>query len=142
MDVKKKNPVGRPKKKNPVGRPSKYKNENCEIILELMREGASKVEVCAALGISFETLYDWTDEESPRFKKEFSGTLKKGELLSQAWWEKEGRKNLKDRDFNFTGWYMNMKNRFRKSPVKWSDKSELEHSGKIHGITVTTNVID
>ena len=51
---------------------------------------------------------------------------KKGLDLSQAWWEGKGRQNLENRDFNFVGWFMQMKNRFRHD---WKDKHEVEHTG-------------
>lgn len=96
------------------------------IILELMEQGASKVEVCAAISICNDTLIEWCKPESKYYNKELSETIKKGERLSQAWWEANGRKNLENPKFNYTGWYMNMKNRF-----KWADKTEVEHTGNI-----------
>ena len=53
-------------------------------------------------------------------EEEFSGTVKRGRQLSASWWEKIGRKNLENKDFSFTGWYMNMKNRF-----KWKDRHDV-----------------
>jgi len=102
-----------------VGRPSKYRPEMLKAIDELMSEGASLIEVSVALDIDDNTLYDWINEASPRFKQEFSDAIKKGVKKSQAWWERNGRTNLKSREFSYTGWYMNMKNRFG-----WSDKQE------------------
>ena len=104
-----------------VGRPTKYKPEMCKTVLELMKEGASQEEVCGHLDIARETFYRWKDEN-----KEFSDTIKRGVRLSQAWWEKEGRTSLRDREFNYTGWYMNMKNRF-----KWADKKEPNNEGSV-----------
>lgn len=106
----------------PAGRPTVY---NAKVMLpkviELMSEGASLIEVAPALGIDKSTLSDWTDEKSPRFNQEFSSTIKKGIDLSNAWWERNGRKNLKNKDFNYVGWYMNMRNRFG-----WADKQEIK----------------
>ena len=106
---------------NKVGRPTKYKPQMCETILELMKEGASLDEVRGELDISKDTLYRWKEDN-----EDFSDSIKRGIRMSQAWWEKQGRISLRDRDFNYTGWYMNMKNRF-----KWSDKKEFNNEGSI-----------
>lgn len=108
------------------GRPSKYRKEMCQQAIDLMKEGASKIEVCAEIGITTETLYDWCNPDSDRFHPDFSDAIKNGMELCQAWWEKQGRTNLVGKyqgdSFNSTLWYMNMKNRF-----KWADKHV--HSG-------------
>lgn len=99
-------------------------------VLELYKEGAADAEVKAFIyelrGSFSNDLWDrWLDEE-----EQFSETIKVGRLLSEAWWTRQGRKNLAFKDFNYTGWYMNMKNRFG-----WKDKQEIdqktEHSGNI-----------
>ncbi len=109
--------------KNLGGRPTKFRSKMCDVVIELMSEGASQVEVAAELGICNGTLHDWK-----KTNNEFSDAIKRGIQRSNAWWEKEGRKNLQNKDFSYTGWYMNMKNRFG-----WRDKTETEHSG---GMTV------
>lgn len=106
-------------KKHPGGRPTKYVPKMCEKVIELMSEGASKTEVAAELGICWDTFGRWQNEN-----EEFSEACKKGEKLSEAWWQRIARENLiyhpKSSQLNATLWYMNMKNRFG-----WRDKQEL-----------------
>ena len=104
-----------------MARPTKYKPSMCKVVIDLMQEGDSQQEVLAVLDISNDTFYRWKKEN-----EEFSETIKRGVQLSQGWWERQGRVSLKDREFNYTGWYMNMKNRF-----KWADKQEVKQEGNI-----------
>lgn len=114
-------PAGRPKE-DISSLPDEWYNE----VLELYGEGASDVEIKVLIykwrGSYSNDLWDrWMKEES-----EFSETIKTGRFLSEAWWAKSGRTNLKDKDFSFTGWYMNMKNRFG-----WRDKTEVDQKTTI-----------
>ena len=98
--------------------------EWCDIVVDMMTEGASKAEVCAALpdkntiklGICWDTFSD-----AMKNHPEFSEAVKKGLQLGQAWWEEQGRTNLQNGKFNYTGWFMQIKNRF---PKDWRDKQE------------------
>lgn len=109
----------------PVGRPTKYKEEYCEQIIKFMKDGSSKVEFCAEIGIVYDTFLDWK-EKYPAF----SESIKKADLVCQAWWEKNGRKATfgEVEGFNSTGFIFQMKNRF---PRDYKDKQEVEHSGEI-----------
>ena len=98
------------------GRPTKYRSEMCTILEEMMREGASQIEVMAEIDITEDTFYRWKKEN-----EEFSESVARGKLLSQAWWERIGRVNLENTKFNYRGWYMNMKNRFQ-----WTDKTDIK----------------
>lgn len=113
-----------------AGRPSISLNdlpENwIEIMISLSEEGASIIELAVELGISRDTFYEISKRE-----EEFSDTVKKCKDLSEAWWTRKGRKNLENKDFNYTGWYMNMKNRFG-----WTDKQEIDHTTKGSAISV------
>lgn len=104
-------------------------------ILELYKEGGSDVEVKAMVwqwrGSFSNDLWDrWIKEE-----EQFSETIKMGRVLSQSWWTKEGRTNLKDREFSYTGWYMNMKNRF-----KWTDRIDETSKGEKKEATTIINL--
>ena len=106
----------------PLGRPSKYRPEMCEKVVDLMAKGYSKIMVAAELDIDQDTLHRWCKDED---KKDFYDAIKKGVSLSQAWWERQGLEALRDKDFSYTGWYMNMKNRF-----KWSDNQNVNVGGQ------------
>lgn len=107
--------------------PDKWYDE----VLELYSEGASDVEVKALI-------YSWRGSFSNdlwdrllKDEEQFSETIKNGRLLSEAWWTKNGRSNLQNKDFSYTGWYMNMKNRFG-----WADKQEVQSDMKVTGINL------
>lgn len=103
----------------PAGRPTKYQPSMCKIVVELMAQGASKAEVCADLGICYDSYRDY-QKNYP----EFDEAIKQGERLSLAWWEREGRLSLRDKEFSPTLWYMNMKNRFG-----WRDNQDMTIKG-------------
>lgn len=118
----------------PAGRPklttADFPEDWKQRVLEDYRTGASDVEIYASyLDICHETFTRLLNEDS-----EFSETIKKGRKLSEAWWVANGRINLKDKDFNYTGWYMNMKNRF-----KWADKQDTTLQGVEGGAPIKTD---
>ena len=116
--------TGRPKETLEDSK-DKFPNNWYEIILNEYSEGASDVEIKALIykwRKSFSNdLWDRWMKEEP----EFSETIITGRILSKAWWTKSGRKNLDNKEFSATLWYMNMKNRFG-----WRDKQEVEQKGE------------
>jgi hypothetical protein len=103
-----------------------------EALLELYRQGGSDKEVKALIyswiGTFSNNLWDrWMKEE-----EDFWETIKRGRMLSEAWWEKQGRTNLKNKDFNATLWYMNMKNRFG-----WADSQKIDHTSAGEKFNIT-----
>lgn len=100
-----------------------------ERIINLAKEGASIVELAVELDISRGTFYALSERD-----EYFLNTVKKCKRLCEAWWLKKGRTELDNKDFSYTGWYMNMKNRFN-----WADKKEIKEEVKQE---VTTLNID
>lgn len=119
--------MGRPKE-TLDSLPNEWYNE----IVALYEKGGSDVEVKALIyswrGSFSNDLWDrWLKEE-----EEFSETIKMGRMLEEAWWSRNGRENLKNKDFNYTGWYMNMKNRFG-----WADRQQTDHTSGGKEINLT-----
>ena len=114
------------KTKKPTGRPSKFgeiwTEDNQNKALELYSEGAGDIEIVALLGIHRDTFYEWfKDKEKPSF----SDTIRHGKVLSQVWWERNGRMNLHTKDFNNNLWARNMTCRFKND---WSEKQEEKNT--------------
>lgn len=95
------------------------------MIIEMYLDGASDVEVKAEIykwrGSFSNDLWDrWMKEEQI-----FSETIKQGKFLAESWWMTHGRKNIHNKDFNSTLWYMNMKNRYG-----WADNQKTTVDGQ------------
>jgi hypothetical protein len=105
-----------------MGRPTKYDPAFCDVVIELGKQGASKVEMACKLGISRDS-FDVYEKTHPGF----SEAVKEAVAYSQAWWEEKGRNATFGRvdNFNATSFIFNMKNRF---PKDWKDNKQLDHT--------------
>lgn len=70
-------------------------------VLDMYKEGASDVEVKALI-------YEWRGSFSNDLwerwiadEEQFSETIKMGKLMSESWWQKQGRTNLKNKRLQF-----------------------------------------
>lgn len=109
------------KVKRPVGRPTKYKPEYCERVIELGKEGYSHAEIAADLEVDKASLYDWAAAH-----EEFSTALRAAKTYEQAWFEREARSNMKNRDFNANLWYRSAASRFRED---YTERKETQLTG-------------
>ena len=97
----------------PAGRPTDYREEMCERVIELGRDGYSKAEMAADLGVTRATMDAWT-----RQHEEFLNSVSIAQELSLAWWEKQSRVNLNSKEFQSSLWGKAMSGRFPKEPYR------------------------
>ena len=93
----------RPKK---IGRPTHYREEMCDIVREIGREGGSVAEMAVACRIAISKLYEYSDRhdcfrEAFRFARD----------SSLAWWYLQGRTNLNSKDFDTDQYKFMIKNK-------------------------------
>lgn len=100
------------------GRPTIYDASMCEVVIECGRQGMSKVEMCAELDICKRTMQLW-EQQHP----EFLAALTRAMTLSQAWWETQGRTNLKESVFQSSLYSRSMAARF---PDDWRESSKVD----------------
>lgn len=105
----------------PAGRPTLYDPAYCERVIEMGREGKSKVAIAVSLGVVRSTLDNWCVDHP-----EFLGALTRAREEAQAWWEEQGRLGLVTQGFNASLWGKNVSCRF---PDDWTDKTKQEHTG-------------
>lgn len=101
-----------------TGRPTKYKPEYCDLVVEMLAEGASLTEFRAAVGgVTWQTLSNWKEAQP-----EFLEALQKAEAVGQAYWEKRLRTDLMfDNKINSPLVKLYFANRFN-----WHDKQQTD----------------
>lgn len=117
------------------GRPAKYKEEYCQIALQILSEGKTLESVAVELAISWSTLHDWI-----RDYEDFSYAVKEGQKLSKKWWVETGQKNIHNKDFNSTLYMMNMQNRFNWTRRLEGKITKTEHTINEDKKTLEVNI--
>lgn len=83
-------------------------------LIALYTEGASDAEVAAELKMPIKKYYQQIEENAY-----VAQLVEFGRTLSMAFWEREARLNIRNKQFNTPLWAFYMKNKFG-----WADKSE------------------
>jgi hypothetical protein len=123
------------KEKRPVGRPSKYRPEYCQRVIELGKEGYSHAELAADLEVDKASMYRWAEEH-----EDFRTALHAAKTFEQAWFEREARANMKNRDFNANLWYRSAASRFRDD---YTERKETALTGANGGaVQIETRQVD
>ena len=83
-------------------------------VIALYEAGASDAEVAASERITIKNYYQQIGDNAA-----FAQLVEFGRTLSQAFWEKQARLNITNKQFNTPLWAFYMKNKFG-----WADKTE------------------
>lgn len=85
-----------------------------EQLVELYRQGCSDAEVAAEMQITIKEYYAQIGDNAT-----FSKLVEFGRTLSMAFWEKQARLNINNKQFNTPLWAFYMKNKYG-----WADKMD------------------
>lgn len=112
-----------------LGRPTKYDPAICDTIIELGRQGKSKVQMVAATDIPYATFTRWCDEHP-----EFRAAMNHAMTLSQSYWEDLGHDHMKEVPggvkLNTGLWSRSMAARF---PRDYRENAKVEIVGRDDG---------
>lgn len=109
-------------------------------LVEIYSSGGSDEEICAELKITmdqFSALY--------RTDADFKKLVDIGRVLSKAWWYRQGRENVSNRNFNSSLYNFQMKNRFgwseRGEPTQGIDDAEVDlESARMKALTIIERI--
>lgn len=87
--------------------------EICDTLIEMMRGGATQIEVCARVGVTKQTFLNWRKKGGPHYEKDFDEAYQKAKVLQESWWIQRGRDNIGNgEDFNTPLFGLYMANMF------------------------------
>lgn len=105
----------------PAGRPSKYRDAYCAEVIACGQEGLSLTAFAGSIGVSRDTVNEWT-REHPEFSDAIKvHRAKRTEYLERTLLSSEQGPRVTARIFA-------LKNA---DPENWKDKQEHEHSGNL-----------
>jgi hypothetical protein len=107
-----------------MGRPTLYREEYCERVIELGKQGKSVAEWASDIGVARSTLFEWA-EHHPNF----STALMRAKTEEQAYFERTARENFDNRNFNSNLWIKSAQARFRDD---YTERREIETSGAMN----------
>lgn len=115
--------------------PQKWNKKIKKKLLESYEQGGSDIVAIAELGVSREVFYRILRSEEDNLEPieiDFLDTIKRGNVLSQVWWEQKGREGMIG---EIEGWntgthVFHMKNRFKRGGYdgSWADKQDLDQN--------------
>ena len=128
--------------------PQKWNEELKKKILDSYKNGGSDIVAIALLDITRETFYRILRSDEANLEPieiNFLDTIKRGNILSQVWWEERGRRGTVGEidGFNNGAFVYNTKNGFKRDGYNcvWADKQDLEQNIKSDdGIPVIFNL--
>lgn len=122
----------------PAGRPTDYKPEYCELVIKMGRQGKSKAQIAATIGVTRVTMWGWAQKN-----EEFFNALALSEDLALQWWEDIAQDHLKQTKdgvtLNTSLWSRSMAARF---PKDYTDRTKHEVTGKDEGPLQVDVVMD
>jgi hypothetical protein len=107
-----------------MARTPEYKDIYADKALSILAEGKSKNAVCAHIGISKQTLYNW-EKNYPDFKE----AVDIGMAACEYHWEELGADGIIADGFNTGMWMIQMRNRFGWKATDPKEQPETDKSG-------------
>ena len=104
-------------------RESDYKQEYCDEVVKLGKEGKSVAQMCAHFDICRQTIDNWAKANPP-----FLEALTRAKTHMQAKLEEMGFNGLTNREFNAPVWKKTMEARFRED---YTERKEVENTGNV-----------
>jgi hypothetical protein len=108
-----------------MARPSEYREEFCDRIIELGKQGKSVVQMACELDVVKQTLHNWAAEHP-----EFLDAFTRAKQWSQDWWENKAQTGIETSGFNASLWSRSMAARF---PDDYTERQKRELTGKDGG---------